>query len=73
LKEKSPALYEKVEKILSLLRFKIDALGEEARRFAKERIGEVSVWRAAVFSGNKPTLDELKDKVLSLVEKYKAL
>lgn len=36
LKEKSPALFEKAEKLHKMLKEKIDALGEEAKAFAKE-------------------------------------
>ncbi|GMT17324.1 hypothetical protein PFISCL1PPCAC_8621 [Pristionchus fissidentatus] len=73
LKEKSPALFEKAEKLHNLLKSKIDLLGEEAKKFAKEIIGEARAIQAAVVSGTKPTLEELKAKVLSGVEKYKAL
>ncbi|GMS87338.1 hypothetical protein PENTCL1PPCAC_9513 [Pristionchus entomophagus] len=73
LKEKSPALFEKAEKLHNLLKEKIDALGEEAKAFAKEVIGEARKIQAQIVAGNKPSLDELKKKVVSGVEKYKAL
>ena len=36
LKEKSPALYEKAVKLHNLLKEKVEALGDEAKAFAKE-------------------------------------
>ena len=73
LKEKSPALHEKAEKLHLMLKEKIDALGDEAKAFAKEIIGEARALQAQVVSGNRPSLDELKTKVTEGVNKYKAL
>lgn len=73
LKEKSPALHAKAEKVHALLKEKIDALGDEAKAFAKEIIGEARKVQAAVVAGTKPSIEELKTKILSGVEKYKAL
>ncbi|GMR40115.1 hypothetical protein PMAYCL1PPCAC_10310 [Pristionchus mayeri] len=73
LKAKSPALFEKAEKLHNLLKEKIDALGAEAKKFAEEVIGEARKIQAAIVAGNKPSLDELKAKVVSGVEKFKAL
>ncbi|GMS87336.1 hypothetical protein PENTCL1PPCAC_9511, partial [Pristionchus entomophagus] len=73
LKEKSPELAAKAEKLHNLLKEKIDALGDEAKTFAKEVIGEARKIQAAAISGNKPSLEELKKKIVDGVEKFKAL
>ncbi|KAF8358535.1 far-1 [Pristionchus pacificus] len=73
LKEKSPALFEKAEKLHLMLKEKLDALNAEAKKFAEEIIGEARAIQAQIVSGNKPTLADLKAKVVAGVEKYKAL
>ncbi|GMT17318.1 hypothetical protein PFISCL1PPCAC_8615, partial [Pristionchus fissidentatus] len=73
LKEKSPALYEKAEKVYSLVQSKIDALGDEAKTFATDIIKEARKIQASVFAGNQPTLDELKAKAVAEFAKYEAL
>ncbi|RCN29335.1 nematode fatty acid retinoid binding protein [Ancylostoma caninum] len=73
LKEKSPELGEKAEKLHAMVKGKIDALGDEAKAFAKEIIAGARKIQAQVVAGNKPNLAELKEKAQSAINKYKAL
>ncbi|GMR40103.1 hypothetical protein PMAYCL1PPCAC_10298 [Pristionchus mayeri] len=73
LKEKSPALHEKAEQFHAFLKEKVDALGAEAKAFVEEILGDARKIQADVVAGNKPTLDQLKDKALAGFEKFKAL
>ncbi|WKX92179.1 hypothetical protein Q1695_010310 [Nippostrongylus brasiliensis] len=72
-KEKSPELEAKAEKLHKMVKDKIDALGEEAKAFAKEIIAGDRKIQASVVAGNKPNLAELKEKAQKAIEKYKAL
>ncbi|VDO57770.1 unnamed protein product [Haemonchus placei] len=73
LKEKSPELGAKAEKLHEMVKGKIDALNDEAKAFAKEIIAGARKIQAAVVAGNKPNLAELKEKAQKAIEKYKAL
>ncbi|CAJ0596679.1 unnamed protein product [Cylicocyclus nassatus] len=73
LKQKSPALGEKAEKLHQMVKTKVDALGDEAKAFAKEIIDGARKLQAQVVAGNKPNLAELKEKAQSAINKYKAL
>ncbi|VDL63722.1 unnamed protein product [Nippostrongylus brasiliensis] len=73
LKEKSPELEAKAEKLHKMVKDRIDALGEEAKAFAKEIIAGDREIQASVVAGNKPNLAELKEKAQKAIEKYKAL
>ncbi|KAF8356817.1 hypothetical protein PRIPAC_91812 [Pristionchus pacificus] len=73
LKEKSPALYEKAEKLGAYLKEKLDALNPEAKKFAEEIFGDARKIQAQVVAGNKPSIAELKDKVIEIVGKFEAL
>ncbi|KAF8355801.1 hypothetical protein PRIPAC_97739 [Pristionchus pacificus] len=73
LKEKSPALYEKAQKLGNYLKEKLDALNPEAKKFAEEIFGDARKIQAAVIAGNRPSLDELKAKAVEIVNKFKAL
>ncbi|ETN71476.1 hypothetical protein RB195_011846 [Necator americanus] len=73
LKAKSPELGEKAEKLHAMVKGKVDALGDEAKAFAKEIIAGARKIQAQVVAGNKPNLAELKEKAQSAINKYKAL
>ncbi|KAK6745379.1 hypothetical protein RB195_011859 [Necator americanus] len=73
LKKKSPELGAKVEKLRSISKGKIAALGPEARGFAEkaEEIGRE--FMARFFTDNKPTLNDLIAKAGEILKLYKAL
>ncbi|KAF8359971.1 hypothetical protein PRIPAC_94966 [Pristionchus pacificus] len=73
LKEKSPSLHEKAEKLGKLFKEKLDALNPEAKKFAEEIFGDARKIQAQVVAGNKPTIDELKAKVVAIVGKFEEL
>ncbi|GMR40100.1 hypothetical protein PMAYCL1PPCAC_10296 [Pristionchus mayeri] len=73
LKEKSPALAEKAEKLHAFLQEKVNALGPDAKAFVEEVIAEARKIHAAIIAGNKPSLEELKAKALEGFKLYKAL
>ncbi|VDM57585.1 unnamed protein product [Angiostrongylus costaricensis] len=70
LKAKSPELGAKAEKLHNMIKEKVDALGDEAKAFAKEGARKI---QASVVAGNKPNLTELKEKAQTAINKYKAL
>ncbi|VDN24615.1 unnamed protein product, partial [Cylicostephanus goldi] len=77
LKQKSPELGEKAAKLHQMVKTKVDALGDEAKAFAKESfclqiIDGARKLQAQVVAGNKPNLAELKEKAQSAINKYKA-
>uniref|UniRef100_A0A1I7XGM2 Fatty-acid and retinol-binding protein 1 n=1 Tax=Heterorhabditis bacteriophora TaxID=37862 RepID=A0A1I7XGM2_HETBA len=71
LKEKSPELGAKADKLHKMVQAKIDALGDEAKAFAKEIIDGARKLQAQVVAGKKPELAELKEKAQSAINKYK--
>uniref|UniRef100_A0A0K0CWC8 Fatty-acid and retinol-binding protein 1 n=1 Tax=Angiostrongylus cantonensis TaxID=6313 RepID=A0A0K0CWC8_ANGCA len=73
LKAKSPELGAKAEKLHNMIKEKVDALGDEAKAFAKEMIKGARKIQASVVAGNKPNLTELKEKAQTAINKYKAL
>ena len=73
LKEKSPALYEKAVKLHNLLKEKVEALGDEAKAFAKELVAGVRKLQADFISGKKPSVEDLKEKARNVITKYTAL
>ncbi|GMR62005.1 hypothetical protein PMAYCL1PPCAC_32200, partial [Pristionchus mayeri] len=73
LKEKSSDLYEKAEKLRGMLKEKVDQLGAEAKAFLEELLADARKVQVAVVAGNKPTLEELKQKVIAAYEKFVAL
>ncbi|KAJ1362693.1 hypothetical protein KIN20_022344 [Parelaphostrongylus tenuis] len=73
LKAKSPELGEKAEKLHTMVKDKVNALGDEAKAFAKEVIKGARKIQASVVAGNKPNLTELKEKAQSALNKYNAL
>ncbi|KJH45547.1 nematode fatty acid retinoid binding protein [Dictyocaulus viviparus] len=79
LKEKSPELGAKAEKLHIMVKEKVESLGDEAKAFAKEVLCFVKMIKgarkiqASVVAGNKPNLAELKEKAQTAINKYKAL
>ncbi|RCN37174.1 nematode fatty acid retinoid binding protein [Ancylostoma caninum] len=73
LKEKSPNLGARVEKIHAVVNGRIEAMGDEAKAFAKEVISIAREIHAQVVTGEKPSPAEIKEKLQSAIDKYNAL
>ncbi|KAK6745372.1 hypothetical protein RB195_011855 [Necator americanus] len=73
LKMKSPVLGAKAEMLHAVIKSKIAALGPEAKAFARKSIGIARGIKARYYTGNKPTLDDLKASVREILISYKSL
>ncbi|KAL6725999.1 hypothetical protein Aduo_008013 [Ancylostoma duodenale] len=73
LKQKSPELGARVEKIQAVVKGRIEAMGDEAKAFAKEVIASARRIHAQVVAGEKPSTVEIKEKLQSAIDKYNAL
>ncbi|EYC21871.1 hypothetical protein Y032_0018g3577 [Ancylostoma ceylanicum] len=73
LKEKSPELGAKAEKLHAIVKGRIEALGDEAKAFAKEIIAGARRIHAQVVAGEKPSPAEIKEKLQNAISKYNAL
>ncbi|RCN37173.1 nematode fatty acid retinoid binding protein [Ancylostoma caninum] len=73
LKKKSPELGAKAEKLHSTVKGHIEAMGGEAKAFAKEVIAGARKIHAQVIIGEKPSPAEIKENLQSVIDKYNAL
>ncbi|KJH45548.1 nematode fatty acid retinoid binding protein [Dictyocaulus viviparus] len=74
LKKKSPELGDKAEKLFNVFEKSFKSLGDEAREFAMKVFREASkMFVSVVSSGQKPTINEIRNKVAIGVKKYNAL
>ncbi|EFO96592.1 hypothetical protein GCK72_009246 [Caenorhabditis remanei] len=73
LKEKSPSLYEKAGKLEALLTAKFEKLDASAQALVKKIIAKGRELHQQYLSGEKPTLDSLKDLAKGYIAEYKAL
>ncbi|VDM70126.1 unnamed protein product [Strongylus vulgaris] len=73
LKEKSPELGAKAEKLYAVMKEKVDALGTEAKTFIRLIFTMIRKVHSEIVLGNKPSKDELRKKVESAISKYNAL
>ncbi|KAE9418042.1 hypothetical protein Angca_003534 [Angiostrongylus cantonensis] len=68
LKAKSPELGAKAEKLHNMIKEKVDALGDEAKAFAKEMIKGARKIQASVVAGNKGPCETFPDPHLRFQE-----
>ncbi|CAJ0596680.1 unnamed protein product [Cylicocyclus nassatus] len=73
LKAKSPELGAKAEKLHSMVREKVDALGDEAKAFVKEVLADMRHVHSQIIIGKMPSINEMKEKSQNAINKYKAL
>ncbi|CAJ0598497.1 unnamed protein product [Cylicocyclus nassatus] len=73
IREKSPDLAERANKLSDMYKTKLAALGPEAQTFAKEMMKNCLKVRLQYFGGKNPSRADLKKIALDLIEKYKAL
>ncbi|GMT17320.1 hypothetical protein PFISCL1PPCAC_8617, partial [Pristionchus fissidentatus] len=74
LKNKSPALFEKLEIFHNELKSAMDDLGKEAKTFVTEDVvGTARNLHNDIFTGVKPTIEEVKTKLHFVIMEYQAL
>jgi predicted transcriptional regulator len=70
-KEKSPALYEKINTLRTLVKSKIDSLQPDAKAFVTGLIEKVKALKPK--GDEKPNLNKLREAANQVIEQYKAL
>ncbi|ETN71478.1 nematode fatty acid retinoid binding protein [Necator americanus] len=73
LNKKSPGLAEKLQKFQDSIRVKLDALGTEAKTFAKEIFANARDIREEYFAGSRPSREQLMERTLNTINKYQAM
>ncbi|KIH63969.1 nematode fatty acid retinoid binding protein [Ancylostoma duodenale] len=73
LKKKSPELGAKAEKLHATVKGHMEAMGAEAKAFAKEIIAGAREFHAQIIVGENPSPAEIKEKLQSAIDKYNAL